>query len=72
VFDPNSIQDHATFEMPHQLSTGVSYVLVNGKMAIKDGEPIAVASGRVVRGRAWMGAVNGGCRRAARDWTWSR
>jgi N-acyl-D-amino-acid deacylase len=72
VFDPKLIQDHATFEMPHQLSTGVSYVVVNGKLAIKDGAPIAVASGRVVRGRAWMGAVSGGCRRSARDWTWSR
>ncbi len=32
VFDPNTIQDHATYEKPHQLSTGVSYVIVNGQI----------------------------------------
>ena len=41
VFDPNTIQDHATYQSPHQLSTGVSYVLVNGKMAIDDGKATA-------------------------------
>jgi N-acyl-D-amino-acid deacylase len=71
VFDPSTIQDHATFERPHQLSTGVSYVVVNGTLAIKDGKPTGVASGRVVRGRAWTGSAGGGCRRSAKDWTWS-
>ena len=70
VFDPDTIQDHATYEQPHQLSTGVSYVVVNGKLAFKDGKPTGVASGRVVRGRAWTGNAAGGCRRSARDWTW--
>jgi len=72
VFDPNTIQDHATYERPHQLSTGVGYVVVNGKLAIKDGKPTGIASGRVVRGRAWTGgAAGGGCRRSASDWTWT-
>lgn len=71
VFDPNTIQDHATFEKPHQLSTGVSQVVVNGKLALKDGKPTGVASGRVVRGRAWTGGSGGGCRPAASDWTWT-
>ena len=72
VFDSNTIQDHATYKDPHQLATGVSYVIVNGKMAIKDGEPTGAASGRVVRGRAWPGAPQGGCRGSAKDWRWSR
>ena len=72
VFDPNTIQDHATYEKPHQLSTGVSYVIVNGKMAIKDGVPTGAATGRVVRGRAWKGNPEGGCRNSAKDWTWSK
>ena len=72
VFDPSTIQDHATYERPHQLSTGVSYVIVNGKMAVKDGQPTGAPSGRVLRGRAWTGMQNGGCRRAAQDWTWSK
>jgi N-acyl-D-amino-acid deacylase len=72
VFDPNAIQDHASYKDPHQLATGVSYVIVNGKMAIKDGEPTGAASGRVVRGRAWSGMSEGGCRGSAKDWKWSR
>jgi N-acyl-D-amino-acid deacylase len=72
VFDPNTIQDHATYQAPHQLSTGVSYVVVNGKMAIDDGKATGAATGRVVRGRAWLGAAEGGCRRSAADWTWAR
>src|SRR5271170_4347670 len=72
VFDPGTIQDHATFEKSHQLSTGVSYVIVNGKLALKDGAATGAASGKVVRGRAWTGAAGGGCRRSASDWRWSR
>jgi N-acyl-D-amino-acid deacylase len=72
VFDPNTIQDHATFEKSHQLSTGFSYVIVNGKLALKDGKATGAATGRVVRGRAWTGADGGGCRRAASDWVWSQ
>jgi N-acyl-D-amino-acid deacylase len=71
VFDPNTIQDHATYERPHQLSTGVSYVVVNGKLALEDGKPTGAASGRVVRGRAWTGGSSGGCRSSAKDWTWT-
>jgi N-acyl-D-amino-acid deacylase len=72
VFDPNTIQDHATFEESHQLSTGVSYVIVNGKLALKDGKATGAATGRVVRGRAWTRADGGGCRKSASDWAWSK
>jgi N-acyl-D-amino-acid deacylase len=72
VFDPNTIQDHANYERPHQLSTGVSYVIVNGKLAVKDAAPTGAASGRIVRGRAWTGASHGACRSTAKDWTWSK
>jgi len=73
VFDPNTLQDHATYEKPHQLSTGVSYVVVNGIFAIKDGVPTGAHSGRIVRGRGWTGAgPGGGCRASAKDWSWSK
>jgi N-acyl-D-amino-acid deacylase len=71
VFDPEAIQDHATFEKPHQYSTGVSEVLVNGQLALKAGVPTGAKPGRVVRGRAYAGRPGGGCRAASRDWTWA-
>src|SRR6202040_246410 len=46
VFDPNAIQDHATYEKPHQLSSGVIDGIVNGKWSIKDGNLTAAATGR--------------------------
>ena len=72
VFDPAKVQDHATYEKPHQFSTGMSYVLVNGGVALKDGEPTGAATGRFVRGRAWTGAPGGGCRVKASDWAWAK
>jgi N-acyl-D-amino-acid deacylase len=71
VFDPATIQDHATYERPHQLATGVSNVIVNGRFAIDAGRPTGAPTGRAVRGRAWTGAPGGGCRAKAGDWTWS-
>lgn len=50
VFDPAKIQDHATFERPHQYSTGVQHVLVNGEQVLKDGSHTGAKPGRVVRG----------------------
>jgi N-acyl-D-amino-acid deacylase len=72
IFDPKSIQDHATYAQPHQLATGVNYVLINGQLALRDGIATGVASGRFVRGRAWTGAPGGGCRPSSADWTWSK
>src|SRR5437588_44410 len=71
VFDPATIQDHATYEHPHQLATGVDEVWVNGVRALRAGEATGAASGRAVLGRAWTGAAGGGCRASAREWTWS-
>jgi N-acyl-D-amino-acid deacylase len=72
VFDPRTVQDHATYELPHQLATGVDQVWVNGVQALRNGEATRAASGRVVRGRAWTGYPAGGCRAASQQWTWSK
>ena len=49
VFDPATIQDHATFEKPRQLATGVSEVFVNGVEVVHGGEHTGAKPGRVVR-----------------------
>jgi N-acyl-D-amino-acid deacylase len=71
VFDPATIQDHATFDKPQQYATGVSDVAVNGQLALEDGEPTNARPGGIVRGRAWTGLKGGGCRDSAADWSWS-
>jgi N-acyl-D-amino-acid deacylase len=53
IFDPAQIQDHATFEKPHQYSTGVRDVFVNGVQVLKNGEHTDAKPGRVVRGPGW-------------------
>ncbi|HEX2186799.1 MAG TPA: D-aminoacylase [Chloroflexota bacterium] len=55
VFDPATVQDHATFEQPHQYATGVLHVLVNGTAVLKDGQHTGATPGRVVRGPGWKG-----------------
>ncbi len=55
VFDPATIQDHATFVEPHQYATGMKHVFVNGTQVLKDGEHTGAKPGRVVRGPGWTG-----------------
>ncbi len=55
LFDPSKIQDHATFDMPQQFSTGVNNVWVNGEQVLKNGEPTDARPGQVVRGPGWLG-----------------
>jgi N-acyl-D-amino-acid deacylase len=53
IFDPAKIQDHATFEKPHEYSTGMVHVFVNGTQVLQDGEHTGATPGRVVRGPGW-------------------
>jgi N-acyl-D-amino-acid deacylase len=53
VFDPATIQDHATFDKPHQYSTGVIHVFVNGVQVLKDGEHTGKKPGKFVKGPGW-------------------
>ncbi len=50
VFDPAKIQDLSTFENPHQYSTGVIQVWVNGIQVLKNGEHTNALSGRFLKG----------------------
>jgi N-acyl-D-amino-acid deacylase len=55
VFDPATIQDHATFDHPAQYATGVRHVLVNGAFVLRNGEHTNARPGQVVRGPGWTG-----------------
>ncbi len=50
VFDPATVTDRATFEKPHQLSTGIRDVFVNGVAVVRNGEHTGAKPGQVVRG----------------------
>jgi N-acyl-D-amino-acid deacylase len=60
VFDPATIQDHATYDKPKQLATGVEDVFVNGVQVLKDGKHTGARPGRFVRGPGWTGWPGGG------------
>jgi len=53
IFDPATVQDHATFDQPHQYSTGVSDVFVNGVQVLKDNEHTNAKPGRFLKGPGW-------------------
>jgi N-acyl-D-amino-acid deacylase len=50
IFDPNTVQDHATYDKPHQYATGVSDVFVNGVQVLKNNEHTGATPGKFVKG----------------------
>ena len=57
VFDPATVVDRATFEVPHAPPAGIAAVVVNGVPVVLDGEPTGATPGQVLR--------RGGARRPA-------
>ena len=55
VFDPETVDDRATYEAPHQLSVGVEQVFVNGVHVVRDGGHTGAKPGRIVRGPGYPG-----------------
>jgi dihydroorotase/N-acyl-D-amino-acid deacylase len=51
VFDPETIQDHATFGNPHQYASGVQHVLVGGQPVLLNAEPTGLRPGQALRKR---------------------
>lgn len=45
VLDLDRYRDRATFENPHQFAEGVVHVLVNGRLAVRDGEATGTLAG---------------------------
>lgn len=51
VFNPDTVNDDATFTNPQQYPTGIPYVMVNGKLVVSGGEHTGVLPGRALRKR---------------------
>ena len=51
IFDPDRIQDTATFEKPIAFPTGMPYVIVNGRVAIDNGKFTSENAGMILRRR---------------------
>ncbi|MBI4043066.1 MAG: D-aminoacylase [Deltaproteobacteria bacterium] len=49
VFDLDRIEDCATFEDPKQYPSGIDFVLVNGQIAVENGELTGVRNGKVLK-----------------------
>jgi len=50
VFDSAKVKDYATFDNPHQYSTGMIDVFVNGVQVLKDGVHTGATPGRFLKG----------------------
>lgn len=58
VFDPNRVADTATFENPRQYPLGISWVVVNGVVVVKEGQHTGAKPGRALRaGKRGPGAA---------------
>lgn len=53
IFDPATIIDHATYEKPTQLSDGVKYVFVNGRLEYENGRLTGEQAGIALHGPGW-------------------
>jgi N-acyl-D-amino-acid deacylase len=50
VFDPAKVEDHATYDKPHQYASGIQDVWVNGIQVLKNAEHTNNKPGRFVKG----------------------
>ena len=60
LFDEEQVRDLATFEEPHQYSKGFHYVIVNGVMAVEEGNRTPARPGRILRIRQNPATSSGG------------
>ena len=49
IFDPLTIADEATFERPHAYASGILFVLVNGQIALKNGQQTPMRNGSILK-----------------------
>jgi N-acyl-D-amino-acid deacylase len=53
IFDPATVRDLATFDLPNQFSEGMQYVFVNGVPVIDQGKMTGAKPGKVLRGHGY-------------------
>lgn len=56
IFDEGRVIDRSTYLEPFQYPEGIATVIVNGEVALDDGEPTGTRSGRVLRGPGFIDA----------------
>jgi N-acyl-D-amino-acid deacylase len=49
IFDPETVNDNATYNAPHQFSAGIPYVMVNGVPVIEEGRHNGSRKGKVLK-----------------------
>ena len=49
VFDPEKLHERGTYQQPRQTAEGMALVLVNGQVAVRDGQLTGAKAGRVIR-----------------------
>lgn len=49
VFDPDTVEDVATYAEPRQYPRGIAHVVVNGELAVRDGVQTGAGAGRFLR-----------------------
>ncbi|HUS09577.1 MAG TPA: D-aminoacylase [Pyrinomonadaceae bacterium] len=54
IFDPATVIDRATFEIPNQHPEGIKFVIINGQISVDDGQRTPAFAGRVLRGPGYQ------------------
>lgn len=54
IFDPATVNDPSTFDAPHQFSTGISDVIVNGVPVLRGNAMTGARPGRTIRGKGYV------------------
>jgi N-acyl-D-amino-acid deacylase len=50
IFDPRTVIDRATFEVPNQHPEGIKFVITNGQISVDNGKRTPALAGRALRG----------------------
>ena len=60
AFDPDKVQDTATYKDPHHYPVGIPWVVVNGIVVLRNGEHTGAKAGQALRNpsRAAAGEAN--------------